>query len=58
MNIEQHEQTMKAIKRMQYKLENLKMEFKATGHSRKHDMDELLSILDIVKVAMRGKIDG
>jgi len=58
MNIEQHEQTMNAIKRIGYKLENLKMEFKATGHSRKHDMDELLAILEIIKRNMRGKIDG
>ena len=58
MNIEQHEQTMNAIKRIEYKLENLKMEFKATGHPRKHLMDELLSILDVIKRNMRGKIDG
>ena len=59
MNIEQHEQTMNALKRIEYKLENLKMEFKATGNPRKkHTMDELLSIVDIVKVNMRGKING
>ena len=34
------------------------MEFKATGNPRKHTMDELLSIVDIVKVNMRGKING
>jgi hypothetical protein len=58
MNIEKHEQTMNALKRIEYKLENLKMEFKATGNPRKHTMDELLSIVDIVKVNMRGKING
>ena len=58
MNIEQHEQTMNAIKRIEVKLENMKLEFKATGHPRKHQMDEMLSIMDITKRNMRGKING
>ena len=58
MNIEQHEQTMNAIKRVEVKLENMKLEFKATGHQRKHQMDEMVSIMDIIKRNMRGKING
>ena len=58
MNIEQHEQTMNALKRIEYKIENLRLEFKATGHPRKQEMDELLTIVGIVKKNMRGKIDG
>ncbi len=58
MTIEQHTEIMNALKRITYKVENLRLEFKATGHPRKHTMDEILSIVDVVKKNMRGKING
>tara|TARA_R110000851_G_scaffold45939_1_gene112144 strand:+ start:4525 stop:4701 length:177 start_codon:yes stop_codon:yes gene_type:complete len=58
MTTEQHTEIMNALKRITYKVETLRLEFKATGHPRKHTMDELLSIVDVVKKNMRGKING
>jgi hypothetical protein len=58
MNVEQHEQTMNALKRIEYKIGNLRLEFKAIGHPRKQDMDDLLTMVSVVKKNMRGKING
>ena len=49
-------QTLNALKRIEVKIENLRLEFKATGHPRKHCMDEILSLVDVVNKNMRGKI--
>lgn len=40
---------LNALKRMDTKIENLKLEFKATGHPRKYDMDEMLSLISMVR---------
>lgn len=49
-------ETMNALRRIEIKIENMKMEFKATGHPRKYDMDELLSLVEVVSRNMRGKV--
>jgi hypothetical protein len=49
-------ETMKALRRIEVKVENMKLEFKATGHPRKYDMDELLSLIEVVSRNMRGKV--
>lgn len=51
-------QTQNAMRRIEVKVENLRLEFKATGHPRKHCMDEILSLVEVVKKNMRGKADG
>ena len=51
-------QTQNAMRRIAVKVENLRLEFKATGHPRKHCMDEILSLVDVVNKNMRGKADG
>tara|TARA_B110000046_G_scaffold151385_2_gene160079 strand:+ start:1242 stop:1415 length:174 start_codon:yes stop_codon:yes gene_type:complete len=55
METHRAEQNHNALKRIETKIENLRLEFKATGHPRKHDMDEILSLVDVVKRNMRGK---
>ncbi len=49
-------QTLNAMRRIEVKVENLRLEFKATGHPRKHCMDEILSLVEVVNKNMRGKI--
>ena len=49
-------ETMNAGRRIAVKIENVKMGFKATGRPRKYDMDELLSLVEVVSRNMRGKV--
>lgn len=44
-----------ALKRMNTKIDNLRLEFKATGHPRKYDMDEVLTLLEVVKSNLKGE---
>lgn len=39
----------KIIRRLEVKVDAMRLEFKATGHPRKHDMDEMLTLLDVLK---------
>lgn len=55
METHRAEQNKNALKRIETKIENLRLEFKATGHPRKHDMDEILSLVEVVKRNMWGK---
>tara|TARA_R100000541_G_scaffold10948_1_gene19000 strand:- start:885 stop:1352 length:468 start_codon:yes stop_codon:yes gene_type:complete len=45
----------RALKRLEVKAGLMRLEFKATGHPRKHDCDEMLSLIDVIKATMRGK---
>ena len=37
------------LRRLERKAEVLKLEFKATGNTRKYDMDEMLSLIEMLK---------
>ena len=43
-----------AIRRMELKVDNLRLEFKATGNPRKYDMDEVLSLIEKLKSNLQG----
>ena len=46
------------LKRMEVKVENLRLEFKATGNPRKYEMDELLSLIETLKSNLLFKKGG
>jgi hypothetical protein len=54
MYIKNPVEVVNALKRMNTKVENLRLEFKAMGHPRKYDMDELLGLVDLVNKNLRG----
>lgn len=54
MNIKNQVVVLNAIKRLQTKVDNMRLEFKATGHPRKYDMDEMSSLIDTVKRNLMG----
>ena len=45
--------TNNVLMRLDRKVTNMRLEFKATNHSRKHDMDELHSLIEIVRKNVR-----
>jgi len=47
-----------AVKRLEVKADALRLEFKATGHPRKHTMDEMLTLVEIVKKNLTGGSHG
>lgn len=47
-------EVVNALKRMELKVDNLRLEFKATGNPRKYDMDEMLTLIDKVKSNLAG----
>ena len=55
MEIETGKEIRQYLKRVATKVDNMRLEFKATGHPRKHDCDEMLSLIDVIKATMRGK---
>jgi hypothetical protein len=47
-------EVVNALKRMEVKVGNLRLEFKATGNPRKYDMDEMLTLIEKVKSNLAG----
>tara|TARA_B100000035_G_scaffold312969_1_gene325604 strand:+ start:1509 stop:1700 length:192 start_codon:yes stop_codon:yes gene_type:complete len=54
MKVKNQVTVINALKRLQTKVDNMRLEFKATGHPRKYDMDELSSLIDTVKRNLMG----
>ena len=54
MYIKNPVEVVNALKRMNTKVENLRLEFKAMGHPRKYDMDGLLGLVELVNKNLRG----
>ena len=47
-------EVVNALKRMEVKVGNSRLEFKATGNPRKYDMDEILTLIDKLKSNLAG----
>lgn len=47
-------EVMTALKRLEVKVDAMRLEFKAVGHPRKHVMDEMLSLVEVVRKNMKG----
>ena len=54
MKVKNQVTVINALKRLQTKVDNMRLEFKATGHPRKYDMAELSSLIDTVKRNLMG----
>ena len=54
MKVKNQVTVINALKRLQTKVDNMRLEFKATGHPRKYDMDEMSSLIDTVKRNLMG----
>ena len=44
-----HEDNKAILRRLERKAEVLKLEFKATGNPRKYDMDEMMTLIEMLK---------
>lgn len=49
MSMSRAEDNRAILRRLERKAEVLKLEFKATGNTRKYDMDEMLSLIEMLK---------
>lgn len=54
MLVKNEVEVVNAIRRMELKVDNLRLEFKATGNPRKYDMDEVLSLIEKLKSNLQG----
>ena len=58
MYVKNPEEAVTALKRLEVKVDAMRLEFKATGHPRKHTMDEMLSLVEIVRKNMKGVVEN
>lgn len=58
MYVRNPEEAVTALKRLEVKVDAMRLEFKATGHPRKHTMDEMLSLVEIVRKNMKGVVEN
>jgi hypothetical protein len=58
MYVKNPEEAVNALKRLEVKVDAMRLEFKATGHPRKHTMDEMLSLVEIVRKNMKGVVEN
>lgn len=58
MYVKNPEEAVNALKRLEVKVDAMRLEFKATGHPRKYTMDEMLSLVEIVRKNMKGVVDN
>lgn len=58
MYVRNPEEAVTALKRLEVKVDAMRLEFKATGHPRKHVMDEMLSLVEIVRKNMKGVVEN
>lgn len=54
MEIETGKEIRQYLKRVATKVDNMRLEFKATGHPRKHSMDEILALIEKVEQLTKG----
>ena len=54
MYVKNPEEAVSALRRLEVKVDALRLEFKATGHPRRHSMDEMLSLVEIVRKNLKG----
>jgi plasmid stabilization system protein ParE len=54
MYVKNPEEAVSALRRLEVKVDAMRLEFKATGHPRKHSMDEMLSLVEIVRKNLKG----
>jgi hypothetical protein len=54
MEIETGKEIRQYLKRVATKVDNMRLEFKATGHPRKHSMDEILYLIEKVEQLTKG----
>jgi hypothetical protein len=50
-------EAVNALKRLEVKIDVMRLEFKALGHPRKHVLDEMLSLVEIVRKNMKGVVE-
>ena len=58
MYVRNPEEAVTALKRLEVKVDAMRLEFKAMGHPRKHTMDEMLSLVEIVRKNMKGVVEN
>lgn len=54
MYVKNPEEAVSALRRLEVKVDAMRLEFKATGHPRRHSMDEMLSLVEIVRKNLKG----
>lgn len=58
MYVKNPAEAVTALKRLEVKVDAMRLEFKATGHPRKHTMDEMLSLVEVVRKNMKGVVEN